>query len=88
MGFVFLFFYVSLNFLMQGTRNLIDFWLQDSVSKNTSRFDFINSHFDNNFSQTFKFLIILNLAVTSIRMVFYFICSTLASKRIFNRLNK
>jgi hypothetical protein len=63
--------YFILNLIMQFSRNLIDFWLQNQVSEDQSKFSFLNERFDDDFCQIFKFLIQFNLTITSIRMIFY-----------------
>ena len=63
------------NFLMQGSRTLIDFWLRSEVTPGSTKFDSIDSYFDNSFNETLTFFIIVNLLITFIRNLFYVICA-------------
>ena len=60
---------------MQGTRSFIDFWLRSQVTEGDHSFDFLNKFFNNNFQDTFTFLLLLNLGVTFFRAIFYVACA-------------
>ncbi len=72
--------------MMQASASLVDFWLRFYVTGSTT-LDFINKMFDNKFTQTFMFLILLNLGITITRGVFYSAWALRTSYKTFNSLN-
>ena len=74
--------------LMQASRSAIDFWLRSEISDYPNQiFITIDSWFNNNFSETFGYLIVLNTVVTFIRCSVYVLCAQFAAYLIFKKLN-
>jgi len=59
---------IIFTFFMQASRSLIDFWLRSEISDYPNQiFITIDGWFNDNFSETFSYLIIFNVVVTFIR---------------------
>ncbi|CAD8098263.1 unnamed protein product [Paramecium primaurelia] len=76
-----------INFYMQGSMSLIDFWLKSELQSEDQWLHKITKYFDNSFSKTLFYLTIIALMITVIRQTLYVICALLASWSIFKKLN-
>ena len=73
---------------MQASRSLIDFWLRSEISDYPNQiFVLLYLFFNNQFSDTFTFLIILSVATTFIRVCAYVLAASLAAYSLFKKLN-
>ena len=74
--------------LMQASRSAIDFWLRSEISDYPNQiFITIDSWFNNNFSETFGYMIVFSTTVTFIRCSGYVLCASFAAYSIFKKLN-
>ena len=78
--------FIISNFIMEASKTIIDFWLQDQANPSSQFFADLNNHFDS-FSATFKFLIFSNIALTSIRSLFCCFCALSSGKTLFDKFN-
>ncbi|CAK64501.1 unnamed protein product (macronuclear) [Paramecium tetraurelia] len=75
------------NFYMQGSMSLIDFWLKSEVQQEDKWLHQITKYFDNSFPKTLFYLTTLAVLITVIRQALEVICALLASWSIFKKLN-
>jgi ABC-type multidrug transport system fused ATPase/permease subunit len=77
MGWFNFFNYILWGLVFQGFRVIIDFWLRSKVdpSEDNHFFDSLNKIFENNFKDTFTFLLGLSIIAIIIRNIFYVVSS-------------
>ena len=74
--------------LMQASRSVIDFWLRSEISDFPNQiFITVDHWFNDDFSETFAYLIVLNVVVTFIRVSMYVLCASFAANLLFKKLN-
>lgn len=63
--------WIFFNFLMQGSRSLIDFWLKSELKGDDSFLHNITIYFNNSFIDSLIYLTLFAILITFLRSAFY-----------------